>query len=92
MVHDALHSTGFFRQLEKPIRGCLVVYPRQSPKPKIGHVGIVTSVDAGGTTVAGVLHCSSGNAKHNKTAICDTPPTVFKTPKTIYAWYEGIED
>jgi hypothetical protein len=38
-----------------------------------------------------VLHCSSGNYRTTGDAIQQTPPTVFRKPDAVYAWYEGLE-
>lgn len=89
IVHDARRPTGFFEQLNRPRVGCLIVYPSGNGH-KVGHVGIVTAVDAGGS-VAKVIHCSSGNFRRTGDAVGETGPEVFQSnPGTIFAWYAGI--
>ena len=88
IVNDAQKSTGFFERIETPRPGCLIVYPA-SLKPKVGHVGIVTKIDAKGTVAARVIHCSAGNSKTGD-AVRETDPAVFNTKLTIFAWYAGV--
>jgi cell wall-associated NlpC family hydrolase len=59
IVHDANQPTGFFRKIDEPKVGCLVVFPSKKPRRPYGHVGIVTEVREGKVTK--VIHCSSGN-------------------------------
>jgi cell wall-associated NlpC family hydrolase len=88
MVHDANTDTGFLSKLAAAKPGCLIVYGKPGPG-KVGHVGIVTKVDAAGK-VKTVIHCSSGNGKKGD-AIQETPPTVFNQPGTIFAWFAGVD-
>jgi hypothetical protein len=90
MVHDANNQTGLFRKLDKPVVGAIVVYPSFRPSRKVGHVGIVTRLNADGS-VARVLHCSSGSWRRLGNSIAETTFDVFRKPDTIYAWYEGLE-
>jgi hypothetical protein len=92
IVADAEETVGFFRRLESPAVGCLIVFPSGKPSPKVGHVGIVTVVGAGTgmAAVRSVIHCSSGNYRQFHDAVHETPPTVFDRPTAIFAWYEGI--
>ena len=88
MVHDGRKASGYFEPLAKPKVGALIVYGK-NPKASVGHVGIVTALDAAGG-VSKVIHCSSGNHKLGD-AIQETAPTVFlKQPSTIYLWYAGL--
>lgn len=89
MVHDARKSSGFFSGLDKPKAGCLIVFGKPPGAGKVGHVGIVTKVDAAGKVKA-VIHCSAGNAKKGD-AIQETAPIVFDQPGTIHAWFDGLD-
>lgn len=89
MVRDSNDSTGFFSKLNVPKVGCLIVFPSVQPTIKVGHVGIVTEVSGTGQ-VTKVIHCSKGNFNTYKDAICETAPTVFNRPQTIYSWYAGL--
>lgn len=92
MVHDGLNQTGFFAKLIAPRVGCLIVFPSTPPPTvKVGHVGIVTEVSAGGA-VKKVLHCSKGNFTNFQDAIRETPPNVFNNLRTIYVWYAGVTE
>ncbi len=90
IVRDALEPVGFFRRLENPKVGCLIVFPSKRPQRPYGHVGIVTEVQAG--KVSKVIHCSSGNYRRYRDAIRETPPTVFQVPDCLFAWYEGLTE
>jgi len=91
MVYDANNPAGFFKKIETPKVGALVVYPSNRPTRKCGHVGIITEITSedGVTVVKRVLHCSSGNSKKGD-AIAETPPDVFNKKSTIFAWYMYI--
>ena len=84
----ARESTGFFQQVAAPRAGALVVFPSSKTSkvssPKIGHIGIVTSVLADGS--CRVVHCSSGNFKRTGDAIQETDNAVFKPASTIFVW------
>lgn len=89
MVHDGNKSSGYFEPLAKPKIGALIVYGR-TPQGTVGHVGIVTALDANGA-VSKVIHCSNGNYKNLGDAIQETAPTVFqKQAGTVYVWYAGL--
>lgn len=87
MVCDALNPTGYFEPVvDVPLIGDLIVYPsgwyakvlkenNRSTAPRIGHVGVVSSV-LGGRAVS-VIHCSSGNYRQHSDAIQETNPTMF---------------
>jgi len=50
IVHDANQPTGFFRKIDEPKVGCLIVFPSKKPRRPYGHVGIVTEVKEGKVT------------------------------------------
>lgn len=85
MVHDAEECTGFFT-LTEPKVGAIIVYGGHNQYRKVGHCGIVTSVDP-----LRVLHCSMGNYRRSGDAIQETGPEAFNVPDRIFAWYEGLE-
>ena len=98
---DAKRSFGFFAELAFPLPGAIVVYPAHrgrlglpsTPGPRVGHVGIVTSVsrrnaragrrgelegvDFVPTTAKQVVHCSAGNFRGWGDAIRETDATVW---------------
>lgn len=87
--------TGFFDQLERPAVGCVLVYPSKRvsgwPGPPVGHIGIVTALDAEGRA-SRVIHCSSGNYRKGKDAIAETGPEVFSAVgSTVAAWCATAE-
>ena len=93
---DAVREpTGMFTRLDAPRPGAIVVYPSravaQNPQqPKVGHVGIVSEVDA--TGIARVVHCSKGNDTKLGRAIAETGPAVFATPPlSAIAWCEVVD-
>lgn len=92
MVHDAEVSTGFLTRIPEPRVGCIVVYASKPPARKVGHVGIVTTVetDWGKLRAARVLHCSHGNDSTKGDALRETDVAVFRRPDTIFTWYEGV--
>jgi len=80
---DARGAQKLFVRLEQARIGALLVYPRQGPKPKqVGHVGLVSEVDAHGRATR-VIHCSSENflidpaAGGARNAIAETDTGVF---------------
>lgn len=83
-IHDdARGKQQMFVRLEQARVGALIVYPRQGPKPKqVGHVGLVSEVDAQGRATR-VIHCSSENflidppAGGERNAIAETGTEVF---------------
>jgi LysM repeat protein len=81
MVNDARRESGFFRHLSGPRVGCIVVFPGP-PLRKIGHVGIVTEVNAAGTAVTKVIHCSAGNGRKGD-AIQETSAAVFNQASAV---------
>ena len=85
-------STGFFEKIDKPEPGAVVVFPGRAtskvPGPKIGHIGIVTSVAADGNYR--VVHCSAGNFKKTGDAIGETAPTMFAQTSMIVAWPAAV--
>ena len=85
-------TTGFFETVDKPKPGAIVVFPGKAtsnlPGPKIGHVGIISSVGADGSYR--VVHCSSGNFKQTGDAIRETAPTMFTPASTIVAWPAAV--
>ena len=85
-------STGFFEKIDKPEPGALVVFPGRATSklagPKIGHVGVITSVAANGSYK--IVHCSSGNFRTTGDAIRETAPTMFTTASTIVAWPAAV--
>lgn len=93
---DAQHESGFFERLERPLVGCALVYPsakvaKLPGTPPIGHVGIVTALDAQGRA-AKVIHCSSGNYRKTGDAIQETDATVFsRVGATLAAWCATVE-
>lgn len=80
--------TGFFAQIDAPRPGGIVVFPGKATSkvagPKVGHIGIITTVAASGSYK--VVHCSSGNFKTTGDAIQETASTVFTPTSTIFAW------
>jgi hypothetical protein len=90
MHYDAVKRlAGFFELLVAPKPGAFVLYPG-SKKKGVGHVGIVTSVDAK-DQIAKVIHCSIGNYRKNGDAIAETSADVFRRPDRIICWYCGID-
>lgn len=65
-----------------------VVFPSNKTSnvtgPKIGHVGVITSVASDGSYK--VVHCSNGNFKTTGDAIRETVSKVFTPPSTVFAW------
>lgn len=83
----SIYTTGLFRQIKEAKPGCIVVYPDSGGRQ--GHIGIVSLVVGGAAST--VIHCSSSNKKG--AAIQITTPNVFlKNSKTIYAWYDGVDE
>jgi hypothetical protein len=80
-----------FVRLEQARIGALIVYPRQGPKSEqVGHVGLVSEVDAQGRATR-VIHCSPYNfliepgAGGARNAIAETDTTIFdKVEATLY--------
>src|SRR5262245_26298751 len=81
-------ATGFFEQIDAPKPGAIVVFPGKATSdvagPKIGHIGVITSVAANGTFR--VVHCSAGNFRQTGDAIRETAPTMFTPASTVFAW------
>jgi hypothetical protein len=93
MWNDSVHvALGLFSKIDRPIPGCLILYPAQrlsGKKSTPGHVGIVTKVGAEGAVV--VLHCSSGNFRQTGDAIQETDDSAFRGKAgLIFAWYAGV--
>lgn len=90
IVFDAQVSTGQFEKLIVPRVGALIVYGSKGLVKRIGHVGIISSVQQNGIKV---IHCSSGNYKKTEAAIQETGIDIFaKQPDLIYAWWAGIAE
>ncbi len=76
-------GVGFFEEVLEPQPGDAIVYPAkwvlksadklQGWNPKVGHVGIVSSV-----APLRVVHCSNGNWRNEKDAIRETDGSVFE--------------
>lgn len=85
-------STGFFEKTDKAEPGALVVFPGKAtsklPGPKIGHVGVISSVGADGSYR--IIPCSSSNFKQTGDAIRETLPTMFTPASTIVAWPAAV--
>ncbi|MBL8331103.1 MAG: CHAP domain-containing protein [Rubrivivax sp.] len=86
---DAMHKDArgrenqLFVRLDQARIGALIVYPRQGPKAEqVGHVGLVSEVDAQGHA-SRVIHCSPHNfeieppAGGARNAIAETGTEVF---------------
>jgi cell wall-associated NlpC family hydrolase len=87
MYYDGYRrQAGFFELLPNARAGALIVYP--AGKRGVGHVGIVTAVDAQRRATR-VLHCSAGNYRKGD-AIAETPPDVFKRPETVHLWFSDL--
>ncbi|WP_394792013.1 CHAP domain-containing protein [Rhodoferax sp.] len=79
-----------FRQIDRAVVGCLVVYPKP-PDEKYGHIALVTEIDADGRATQ-IVHCSAGNfGSAPPDAIKPTEPTAFTAEKkSIYAWFQEM--
>lgn len=89
---DATGSGTQFRKIEGPALGCLVVYPQAGSGEKYGHIALVTEMTADGRA-ARIVHCSATNfasAPHDAIKIT-TPAAFARQPKSVYAWFEGME-
>jgi hypothetical protein len=88
---DATGAGLRFRQIDRAVAGCLVVYPKQGSNENFGHVGLVTDVGADGHATR-VAHCSATNfteAPHD--AIKANAGEAFKQQsKSVYAWFPGV--
>lgn len=84
--------TGNFVVMSKARVGCVIVYPAKwvsrVPGPKVGHIGIITNVQA---TECTVIHCSKGNYENYRDSIYETKTDVFdQRQATIYAWAASV--
>jgi len=91
---DGKDVGGYFRELEFPAVGSLLVYPDKGGSE--GHIGMVTAVTPGTAGIAGVekvIHCSLGGWNKKGDAIQETAPDVWvKATSSIIVWYEGFSD
>lgn len=88
---DATGSGVQFRKIERAALGCLVVYPQAGSGEKYGHIALVTEVAPDGRA-ARIVHCSATNfGSAPPDAIKITTPQAFeRQPKSVYAWFEGM--
>lgn len=89
---DARAAQTQFKPLAQAVPGALLVYPSPG-KGKVGHVGIVTEVGAGGKAVR-MIHCAPENFLlvprdgRARTAIAETDTGVFdENPATLVVAY-----
>ncbi len=91
---DGKAAGGYFRKLETPAVGALLVYPDKGKTD--GHIGMVTAVTPGVAGIAGVekvIHCSLGGWNKKSDAIQETGPEIWvKATSSIIVWYEGYSD
>ena len=89
---DATGSGVQFRKIERAVPGCLVVYPQADSGERFGHIALVTEATADGRA-ARIVHCSAANfGSAPPDAIKVTTPEAFKRqPKSVYAWFEGMQ-
>jgi len=93
IIHDAKTDGGFFRQLDAPVVGALLVYGStyKEGKRKPGHVGIVTELDSEGNA-AYIIDCGSSSYKKGGDAITEREPAMFRGSNTIVAWFEALDE
>lgn len=98
IVSDTMQPTGLYEPRSKAAPGAIVVYPSQgyalrylfssARGPKIGHVGIVTSLNKNGYSV---IHCSAGNFRKFGNAIAETDYEVFeRVAYRRFAWAASV--
>lgn len=93
---DGKEATGFFRPLDAPEVGALLVYPDYrgaDGKMHDGHIGVV--VEASGNGVSGatqVAHCSLRNyVKHGDAVQLTGPDPWLAHSESIIIWFEGLD-
>ena len=93
IIHDAKTEGGFFRQLDAPVVGALLVYGStyKEGKRKPGHVGVVTELDSEGNA-AYIIDCGSSSYKKGGDAITEREPTMLRGSNTIVAWFEALDE
>lgn len=82
---DATRAQTVFVEIDKPVVGCIVVYPGsvRLGRWSFGHMGIVTRVSQSGDYT--VTDCASGPYRRLGAAITSNrPSSVFDHPKTIF--------
>lgn len=79
IVQDAKGKQRLFKQIERPVPGCIVVYGDRIGRQ--GHVGLVDSVRS--ATDFDVIHCSVGNDRSGD-AIQRTNGRLFVKAKAIF--------
>lgn len=96
MWRDADEQMGNFMALDNAEPGAIIVYPAKwvsgVPGPRVGHVGIVVSVDSR-KEPTGVIHCSSGNYRSTGDAIrvADSARLWTKRKACRYVWPSSVE-
>lgn len=83
MYRDAMHKHMLFTRIEKPVPGCIVVYPdrRSLLSKKSGHTGVVVNVEPNTLTV---VDCSSSNSRIHKQAIRERNGNFFIKAGAIF--------
>ena len=95
--HDASGAQSMFRRQSVATAGCLLVHPKSADQPpKVGHVAIVTAVDAQGRATR-LIHCAPENfliepaAGGARNAIAETGTEHFDAqPRTLNVAYAGF--
>jgi hypothetical protein len=87
IVADGANPGGLFTRVDRAQPGDIIVFPGGVPGHSIGHVGVISQVDASGKPTR-VIHCSGGNYRTTGDAVQETPPDVFATPKTMLVRFD----